>query len=133
MGQATFWFASPFRDWIGRRTLTLSWEGRATIRDIFLRLAADYPKLRANLPREGLQDEAMNHLVAVILDGDFLSLDSVVPDGAKVDILTPLAGGTAPRFPGRRDQTCGGGPPTRRGHQGLSCLFSAAAQTACAA
>ena len=133
MGHATFWFASPFRDWIGRRTLTLSWEGPATIRDVFLRLAADYPKLRANLPREGLQDEAMNHMVAVILDGDFLSLDSIVPDGAKVDILTPLAGGTAPSFPGRHDQTCGGGPPSRRGLHGFSCLVSAAAQTACAA
>lgn len=93
MPQATFWFASPFREWIGQRLLTLSWEGQATLRDIFLRLLDDYPPLRAHVPREGLQDEVMNEIVAVILDGDFLSLDSVIPDGAKVDVLTPLAGG----------------------------------------
>jgi molybdopterin converting factor small subunit len=93
MAQATFWFASPFKDWIGRRTLTLAWEGQATLRQIFLRLAADYPRLRENLPREGLQDESLDHMLAVILDGNFLSLDSIIPDGAKVDVLTPLAGG----------------------------------------
>ncbi|HSB80436.1 MAG TPA: MoaD/ThiS family protein [Candidatus Methylomirabilis sp.] len=94
MPQATFWFASPFKEWIGRRSLTLSWEGQASLREIFVRLAADYPRLRANLPPEGLQDERMNHMLAVILDGDFLSLDSIIPDGAKVDVLTPLSGGT---------------------------------------
>jgi hypothetical protein len=35
----------------------------------------------------------MEHLAAVILDGDFLSLDSQIPDGASVDVLTPLVGG----------------------------------------
>jgi len=95
MAQATFWFASPFKEWIGRRSLTLSWEGQATLRQIFFRLEADYPALRAHLPREGLQDESLNQMLAVILDGDFLSLDSVIPDGAKVDVLTPLAGGGA--------------------------------------
>ena len=96
MAQATFWFASPFKEWIGRRTLTLSWEGQASLRQLFLRLAADYPRLRANLPHEGLRDETMNQMLAVILDGDFLSLDSIIPDGAKVDVLIPLAGGAAP-------------------------------------
>ena len=93
MPEATFWFASPFREWIGQRSLTVSWEGRITLREIWERLAADYPKVRANLPREGIQEEAMSHLTAVIVDGDILTLDSVIRDGAKVDILTPLSGG----------------------------------------
>jgi hypothetical protein len=33
-------------------------------------------------------------MIAVILEGEFLSLDSVIPDGAKVDVLTPLSGGS---------------------------------------
>ncbi|MBI3086032.1 MAG: MoaD/ThiS family protein [candidate division NC10 bacterium] len=93
MPQATFWFASPFKEWVGQRTLTLSWEGTLTLRGLWERLAAEYPKLRANLPREGLQEEAMSHLTAVIVDGDILTLDAVIKDGAKVDILTPLSGG----------------------------------------
>ncbi|MBI2455666.1 MAG: MoaD/ThiS family protein [candidate division NC10 bacterium] len=35
----------------------------------------------------------MSHLTAVIVDGDILTLDAVIKDGAKVDILTPLSGG----------------------------------------
>jgi len=92
--EATFWFASPFREWIGQRSLTLSWEGRITLRKVWERLAAEYPKLRANLPREGIQEEAMSHLTAVIVDGDILTLDAEIKDGAKVDVLTPLSGGT---------------------------------------
>lgn len=95
MPQGTFWFASPFKEWVGQRTLTLSWAGTLTLRNLWERLAAEYPKLRANLPREGLQEEAMSHLVAVIVDGDILTLDAVIKDGAKVDILTPLSGGKA--------------------------------------
>ena len=94
MPEATFWFASPFREWIGQRSLTLSWEGRITLRKVWERLAAEYPKLRANLPREGIQEEAMSHLTAVIVDGDILTLDAEIKDGAKVDVLTPLSGGT---------------------------------------
>ncbi len=93
MPQATFWFASPFKEWLGQRTLTLSWEGTMTLRQVWERLAADYPKLRAHLPREGLQEEAMSHMVAVIVDGDILTLDAEIIDGAKVDVLTPLSGG----------------------------------------
>lgn len=94
MPEATFWFSSPFREWIGQRNLTVSWEGRITLREIWERLAADYPKIRANLPREGIQEEAMSHLTAVIVDGDILTLDAEIKDGAKVDVLTPLSGGT---------------------------------------
>jgi len=94
MPQATFWFASPFKEWVGQRTLTLSWVGTLTLRNLWERLASEYPKLRANLPREGLQEEAMSHMVAVIVDGDILTLDAAIKDGAKVDILTPLSGGT---------------------------------------
>ncbi|MGE5850680.1 MAG: MoaD/ThiS family protein [Candidatus Methylomirabilota bacterium] len=94
MPEAALWFSSPFREWIGQRSLTVSWEGRITLREIWERLAADYPKLRANLPREGIQEEAMSHLTAVIVDGDILTLDAEIKDGAKVDILTPLSGGT---------------------------------------
>lgn len=98
MPQATFWFASPFKEWIGQRTLTLSWEGKLTVRGLWERLATDFPKLRTNLPREGIQEEAMSQMVAVILDGDILTLDSVIRDGAKVDVLTPLSGGADPGF-----------------------------------
>ena len=94
MPQATFWFSSPFKEWIGQRTLALSWEGVLTLRGLWERLAGDYPRLRQHLPREGLQEEAMSHMVAVIVDGDILTLDSVIKDGAKVDVLTPLSGGT---------------------------------------
>ena len=94
MPQANLWFASPFKDWIGQRTITLTWEGILTLRDLWERLAAEYPKLRANLPRQGLQEQAMENLVAVIVDGDILTLDSVIRDGAKVDVLTPLSGGS---------------------------------------
>jgi len=93
MPQATFWFASPFREWIGRRTLTLSWEGKLTVRGLWERLAADHPKIRPNLPPEGFQEEAMAQMVAVIVDGDILTLDSVIRDGASVDVLMPLSGG----------------------------------------
>ena len=93
MAQATLWFAGPFRDWIGRRTLTLTWEGTLTVRDLWKRLAADYPALRANLPSEGLQEDAMSQIVAVIMDGDILPLDAAIRDGARVDVLTPLSGG----------------------------------------
>jgi sulfur carrier protein ThiS len=97
MPQATFWFASPFKDWIGRRTLTLSWDGETTLRGVFIRLAAEYPRLRENLAEENLE-EAMANRVAVILNGDFLSLDSIIPDGARVDVLTPLSGGAPSRI-----------------------------------
>jgi len=96
MPHATFWFASPFKEWIGQRILTLSWEGKFTVRDFWERLAADYSKLRMNLPREGLHEEAMGQLVAIIMDGDILTLNSVIRDGAKVDVLTPLSGGSDP-------------------------------------
>lgn len=98
MSQATFWFASPFKEWIGERTLILSWEGTLTVRGLWERLADDYPKLRMKLPREGLQEEALSQMVAVIVDGDILTLDSAIRDGAKVDVLTPLSGGADPGF-----------------------------------
>ena len=93
MAQATLWLANPFKDWIGRRTLTLTWDGTLTVRDLWKRLAADFPRLRANLPPEDLQEDAMGQVVAVIMDGDILTLDAVIKDGSKVDILTPLSGG----------------------------------------
>jgi len=93
MAHATLWFAGPFRDWIGQRTLTLTWEGTLTVRDLWKRLAADYPALRAKLPPEGLQEDAMSQIVAVIMDGDILALDAVIKDAARVDVLTPLSGG----------------------------------------
>jgi molybdopterin converting factor small subunit len=94
MAQATVWFSSPFKEWMGQRSLTVSWEGTLRLRDLWERLAGEYPKLRANLPREGLQEEAMSHLAAVIVEGDILTLDAEIKDGAKVDVLTPLSGGT---------------------------------------
>ena len=35
----------------------------------------------------------MSHLTAVIVEGDILTLDAEIKDGAKVDVLTPLSGG----------------------------------------
>jgi molybdopterin converting factor small subunit len=99
MAQATLRFSGPFRDWIGERTLTLTWEGTLTVRDLWKRLAADYPALGPKLPPEGLQEEAMSRIVAVIMDGDILTLETAIRDGAKVDILTPLFGGITAPFP----------------------------------
>ena len=110
MPQADFWFSSPFKEWIGQRTLSLSWEGHLTLRHAWERLAADYPGLRSNLPREGIQEEAMSHLVAVIVDGDILTLNSEIRDGAKVDILTPLSGGNPPNDSDRDRDSEGLGP-----------------------
>lgn len=93
MPEATFWFSSPFREWIGQRTVTVRWEGRITLREVFERLAAEHPRLRANAVGAGLCQESFNDLAAVIMDGNFLALDSTVPDGAAVDVFTPLAGG----------------------------------------
>jgi len=93
MSHATFWFSRPFRDWIGQRSLTLQWEGRLTVRDAFQRVAADHPAFRANLPLPGLEQETANMLAAVIMDGDLLSLESEIRDGATVDVLLPLTGG----------------------------------------
>ncbi len=102
MPLATFWFASPFKEWIGQRSLTIAWEGRITLGEVWERLAAEYPALRANLLRRGLQEEAMSDLVAVIADGDILPLEAEIKDGAKVVVLTPLSGGMVAQSPGCR-------------------------------
>ncbi|MFB3820323.1 MAG: MoaD/ThiS family protein [Candidatus Methylomirabilales bacterium] len=93
MASARFWFSSPFRQWIGQRTVTLDWEGTLTLRDVFARLARQHPAFAAHVAPQRLTDADLEHLAAVILDGDFLSLDSPIPDGARVDVLTPLVGG----------------------------------------
>lgn len=92
MPEATFWFSSPFREWLGRRTLTLHWEERITLQEVLERLGAEHPSFRANMTG-GLTQEAFDHLAAVIVDGDFLALSSTIPDGAEVHVFTPLAGG----------------------------------------
>ena len=66
----------------------------------------------------------MSHLVAVIVDGDILPLEAEIKDGATVDVLTPLSGGTGPqsrgsRLPARVRPTPGG-RLTRRSLGGLS-------------
>jgi len=93
MPHATFWFSRPFRDWIGQRSLTLHWEGRLTVRDVFQRLADDHPAFRANLSLPSLEQESVDVLAAVIMDGNLLSLRSEIRDGATVDVLLPLTGG----------------------------------------
>ncbi len=93
MPEATFWFSSPFREWIGQRTVTVHWEGRMTLREVLERLAAEHPKFQVNAVGAGLRQESFSNLAAVLLEGDFLALDSAIPDGAKVDVFTPLAGG----------------------------------------
>jgi len=94
MPEATFWFSSPFRDWIGQRTVTVHWEGRLTLREVLHRLAAEHPDFHLQVFRCGLTQDAFNNLAAVLMNGDFLALDSVIPDQATVDVFTPLAGGT---------------------------------------
>jgi|MudIll2142460700_1097286.scaffolds.fasta_scaffold94878_2 molybdopterin converting factor small subunit len=97
MPHATFWFARPFRDWIGQRSLTLHWEGRLTLRDVLQQLADEHPLLRAHLPWPGLEQDAVNVLAAVIMDGNLLGLDAEIRDGATVDVLLPLTGGARAR------------------------------------
>jgi molybdopterin converting factor small subunit len=93
MPHATFWFSSPFKEWIGQRTVTVRWEGRMVLREVIERLAADHPGFRENIIAGGLHQEAFDHIAAVIVNGDFLALDSAIPDGSTVDVFTPLAGG----------------------------------------
>jgi molybdopterin converting factor small subunit len=93
MPQATFWFASPFREWIGHKAVILRWEGRITLREALERFAADHPRFRENVSPAGTQQEAFDRIAAVIVAGDFLALDSAIPEGSTVDVLTPLAGG----------------------------------------
>ena len=93
MPEATFWFSSPFREWIGQRTVTVRWEDRITLRDVLERLGAEHAAFRANVTDGGLTQDSFNHLAAVIVDGDFLALHSTVPAGAEVHVFTPLAGG----------------------------------------
>ena len=93
MPEATFWFSSPFREWIGKRAVTLRWEGRITVRDVLERLAAEHATFHAKVIGRGLCQDTFNNLAAVLLDGDFLSLDTAIPDGAKIDVFAPLAGG----------------------------------------
>jgi len=91
--EATFWFSSPFREWIGRRTIVVRWEGRMTLREVIEGLAADHPTFRANAVGAGLRQEAFSNLAAVIVEGNFVALDDAIPDGAQVNVFTPLAGG----------------------------------------
>lgn len=95
MPEATFWFSSPFREWLGRRSATVRWTEPITLRDVLERLGAEHAAFRRNVIDGGLTQEAFNHLAAVIVEGNFLALDSPIPDGAKVHVFTPLAGGTA--------------------------------------
>jgi sulfur carrier protein ThiS len=44
-------------------------------------------------PQRTLSQATIDEMALVIMDGDFLSLDSHIPDGARVDVLTPLTGG----------------------------------------
>ncbi len=89
MPEATFWFSSPFREWIGQRTLTIRWEGRTTLLEVLERLGAAHPAFRTNVMRGGPTQEGFNQLAAVIVDGDFLALSATIPDGAKVHVFTP--------------------------------------------
>lgn len=93
MPEATFWFSNPFRGWIGQRTVTVRWEGSLTLREVLHRLAAEHPSFRLHVFNNDLNQDSFNNLAAVLMDGNFLALDSVIPDRATVHVLTPLAGG----------------------------------------
>ncbi len=109
MAEATFWFSSPFREWLGQRTLTVRWTDRITLREALQRLGSEHAAFRRNVTDGGLVQDAFDHLAAVIVDGDFLALDSVIPDGAEVHVFTPLAGGACP--PTKRLACCLPAPP----------------------
>jgi len=91
--EATFWFSPPFRDWIGQRTVTVRWDGYLTLREALRRLAEEYPGFRHHMFANDLKQDNFNNVAAVLMDGNFLALDSVIPDQATVDVFTPLAGG----------------------------------------
>ena len=93
MPEATFWFSSPFREWLGQRTLAVRWTERITLREVLDGLGTEHPAFRRNVIGGGLTQDAFNHLAAVIVEGDFLSLDAPIPEGAEVHVFTPLAGG----------------------------------------
>jgi sulfur carrier protein ThiS len=95
MPEATFWFSSPFREWLGQRSATVRWAAPITLRDVLERLGAEHAAFRRNVIDGGLTQESFNHLAAVIVEGNFLALDSPIPDGAEVHVFTPLSGGTA--------------------------------------
>jgi molybdopterin converting factor small subunit len=92
--EATFWFSSPFRDWIGQRTVTVRWDDCLTLREVLHRVAKEHPCFGRHVFDHGLDQDRFNNLAAVLMDGNFLALDSVIPDRATVDVFTPLAGGT---------------------------------------
>jgi hypothetical protein len=46
------------------------------------------------LNSSGPNQDGFNDLTAVLMNGVFLALDSLIPDKATVDVFTPLAGGT---------------------------------------
>jgi hypothetical protein len=106
--EATFWFSNPFRDWIGQRTVTVRWDGFLTLREVLHRLAAEHPSFRLHVFGNDLNQDTFNNLAAVLMDGNFLALDSVIPDQATVDVLTPLAGGVVRRAaaPRHRPSPC---------------------------
>jgi hypothetical protein len=75
--------------------VTVRWDVRITLREVLHRLAADYPSFRHHVFGNGLDQDRFNNLAAVLMDGNFLALDSEIPDRATVDVFTPLAGGGA--------------------------------------
>lgn len=93
MPEATFWFASPFREWIGQRTVTVRWEGCLTLGEALQCLAAQHPRFQQHVLDSGLNQHTFNDRAAVLMDGNFLSLESLIPDRATVDVFTPLSGG----------------------------------------
>ncbi len=97
MPEATFWFSNPFRDWIGQRTVTVRWDGCLTLRGVLHLLAAEHPSFRLHVFGNDVNQDTFNNLAAVLMDGNFLALDSVIPDQATVEVLTPLAGGAVRR------------------------------------
>lgn len=107
MPEATFWFSSPFREWLGQRTVTVRWKDRITLREVLERLAVEHTAFRRNVTGGGLNQEAFNRLAAVIVEGDFLGLDSAIPDGAEVRVFAPLAGGASTRTKSRHCMLCG--------------------------
>ncbi len=67
---------------LGRSGETLSLPDGATVRDVVGRLAATAPAAEPVLAR-----------CAVLLDGRRAEPGDVVPDGARLDLLPPFAGG----------------------------------------
>jgi molybdopterin synthase catalytic subunit len=80
-------FFAAARERVKRGELELELPGGSTVRQVLAELVQRYPELESLLP----------HL-RVAVDQEFVALDFLVPPGAEVALIPPVAGGTAGLF-----------------------------------